>query len=113
MPLNKNRLTPRALDAGDSAPFSSIFLASSFFCSQAESTPAPAPVTQTVGTPLAQLGLLKRVYEEKTRCYSLHHIFVYYLSIGLRSFPANGFICRYIFIPTCRRLKGCNSYQCK
>jgi hypothetical protein len=38
----------RALDAGDSAAFSTIFLASSFFCSQAEYTPAPAPVTQTV-----------------------------------------------------------------
>ena len=40
--------TKQALDAGDFAPFSSIFLASSFFCSQAFSTPAPAPVTQTV-----------------------------------------------------------------
>ena len=56
-----NRMAPPsymgALDAGDSAAFSGIFLASSFFCSQAESTPAPAPVprgqhaglTQTVG----------------------------------------------------------------
>jgi hypothetical protein len=35
----KSGLTKRALDAGDSAAFSSIFLASSFFCSQAESTP--------------------------------------------------------------------------
>jgi len=43
------RLTKRALDAGDSARFTSIFLASSFFCSQTESTPAPAPLTQTVG----------------------------------------------------------------
>src|SRR5215213_11116521 len=46
---NKCGLTQRALDAGDSAAFSSIFLASSFLCSQAKSTPAPAPVTQTVG----------------------------------------------------------------
>jgi len=45
----KSGLTQRALDAGDSVRFTSIFLASSFFCSQAESTPAPAPVTQTVG----------------------------------------------------------------
>src|SRR5258706_4979665 len=37
------------LDAGDSAAFSSIFLASSFFCSQAESTPAPAPLKPTAG----------------------------------------------------------------
>jgi len=44
-----SRPTKRALDAGDSAAFSSIFLALSFFCSQALSTPAPAPVTQTVG----------------------------------------------------------------
>jgi hypothetical protein len=39
----------RTLDAGDSAAFSSIFLASGFLCSQAESTPAPAPVTPAVG----------------------------------------------------------------
>ena len=45
---NKMRLTQRALDAGDSARFTSSFLASSFLCCQAESTPAPAPVTQTV-----------------------------------------------------------------
>jgi hypothetical protein len=45
----QKRLTKRALDAGDSARFTSIFLASSFSCSQAKSTPAPAPVTQTVG----------------------------------------------------------------
>jgi hypothetical protein len=32
----------------DSAAFSSIFLASSFLCSQAESTPAHTQVTQTV-----------------------------------------------------------------
>jgi len=37
------------LDAGDSATFSSIFLAWSFFCSQTESTPARAPVTRAVG----------------------------------------------------------------
>jgi hypothetical protein len=34
-----------ARGARDSVAFSSIFLASSFFCSQTESTPAPAPVT--------------------------------------------------------------------
>jgi len=37
------------LDAGVRCGFSSIFLALSFFCSQTESTPVPAPVTQTVG----------------------------------------------------------------
>ena len=37
------------LDAGDSAAFFDSFLASSFICSQIESTPAPAPVTQAVG----------------------------------------------------------------
>ena len=42
-------LTKRALDAGDSAAFSNIFLASSFPCSQALSTPAHLRVTQTVG----------------------------------------------------------------
>jgi hypothetical protein len=49
-------LTKRAPDVWDSAAFSSIFLASSFSCSQALSTPAHTQVTQTVGTPLAQQG---------------------------------------------------------
>jgi len=39
----------RAQDAGDSARFTSLFLASSFFCSQAFFQPAPPPLTQTVG----------------------------------------------------------------
>jgi len=47
-------LTKRAPDVWDSARFTSIFLASSFLCSQAESTPAHTQVTQPVGTPLAQ-----------------------------------------------------------
>jgi hypothetical protein len=37
----KSALTKRALDAGDSAAFSSVFLASSFLCSQTESTLPP------------------------------------------------------------------------
>jgi len=45
---NKNGLTKRAPDVWDSAAFSGIFLASSFSCSQAESTPAHTQVTQTV-----------------------------------------------------------------
>jgi len=45
----KSHLTKRAPDVWDSAAFSSIFLASSFFCSQAESTPAHTQVTQAVG----------------------------------------------------------------
>ena len=47
----KSGLTKRAPDVWDSAAFSSIFHASSFSCSQAESTPAPARVTQTVSAP--------------------------------------------------------------
>jgi hypothetical protein len=39
----------------DSAAFSSIFLASSFSCSQTESTPAHTQVTQTVGQPRAKV----------------------------------------------------------
>jgi hypothetical protein len=50
------RPTKRVLDAGVSAAFSSTFpwpvsqdrLDSGFFCSQIESTPAQAPVTQAV-----------------------------------------------------------------
>ena len=44
----KSRRTKRAPDVWDSAAFSSIFLASSFFCSQALSTPAHTQVTQIV-----------------------------------------------------------------
>ena len=44
----KSGLTKRAPDVWDSAAFSSIFLASGFSCSQAESTPAHTQVTQTV-----------------------------------------------------------------
>ena len=47
-------LTPRAADGWESAAFSSIFLASSLYCSQAESTPAHPPLTQTVGRFLAK-----------------------------------------------------------
>ena len=49
LPKWERGLTKRTLDAGDSAAFSSIFLASSFSCSQIESTPTHLPVTQTVG----------------------------------------------------------------
>jgi len=45
----KSGLTKRAPDVWDSAAFSSIFLASSFSCFQALSTPAHTQVTQTVG----------------------------------------------------------------
>jgi hypothetical protein len=50
------RPTQRAPDVWESARFTNIFLASSFPCSQAESTPAPAPVTQTVGQPVFGKG---------------------------------------------------------
>ena len=50
----QTRLTKRAPDVWDSAAFSSIFLASSFSCSQAESTPAHTQVTQTVSPFLAK-----------------------------------------------------------
>lgn len=43
------RPTKRAPDVWDSAAFSSIFLASSFSCSQALSTPAHTQVTRAVG----------------------------------------------------------------
>ena len=50
--------TKRAPDVWDSAAFSSIFLASAFSCSQAESTPAHTQVTQAVGT-LAEMMRLE------------------------------------------------------
>ena len=45
---NRNGLTQRALDAGDSAAISGSFHALSFFQSDGFAPPAPAPVTQTV-----------------------------------------------------------------
>ena len=45
---SKMRPTKRAPDVWESARFTSLFLASSFFCSQTESTPAHTQVTQTV-----------------------------------------------------------------
>ena len=41
--------------AGDSAAFPRIFLASSFFCSPAESMPAPALVTRAIGRLLPKI----------------------------------------------------------
>jgi hypothetical protein len=52
---NKSVPTKHAPDVWDSAAFSSIFLASAFSCSQAESTPAHTQVTQTV-MPLKSIG---------------------------------------------------------
>ena len=56
MILRKCGLTKRAPDVWESARFTSIFLASSFFCSQAESTPAHTQVTQTVGPLIFQMA---------------------------------------------------------
>jgi len=47
-PLKTRRPTKRAADVWDSARFSSIFLASSFFASRSESQPAHTRLTQTV-----------------------------------------------------------------
>src|SRR5450759_2173191 len=66
-PIYGHGLTQRALDRWDSSPFSSIFLASSFFCSQAESTPAPEPVTQTVGRLKATKQPIHPIWHSETR----------------------------------------------
>ena len=61
----KSGLTKRAPDVWDSAAFSSIFLASSFSCSQALSSPAHTQVTQTVGLPNAR-SVMKISKDEST-----------------------------------------------
>ena len=48
--ISQTRPTKRAPDKWESARFRSIFLASSFFCSQTESTPAHTQVTPAVET---------------------------------------------------------------
>jgi len=50
--MAKSGTTKRAPDVWDSAAFSGIFLASSFSCSQALSTPAHTQVTQSVSPPV-------------------------------------------------------------
>ena len=55
------------LDAGESAAFSSLFLASAFFRSDGESTPTPAPVTHTVG----RLFSTANHYKEGDLCQGL------------------------------------------
>ncbi len=58
----KSGLTKRAPDVWDSAAFSSIFLASSFSCSQAESTPAHTQVTPTVGQMNKMVGARCKIH---------------------------------------------------
>jgi len=55
--------TKRAPDVWDSAAFSSIFLASSFSCSQSESTPAHTQVTQAVRPLLCEISVLLLIGE--------------------------------------------------
>jgi len=52
--MREFRLTQRAVDLRDSAAFTSIFLASSFSCSQAFSKPARKPLTPAVRQPSAK-----------------------------------------------------------
>ena len=59
-PSFKTFPTKRALDAGDSAAFSSSFLALSFLCSQAESMVCyGGRSTQTVGQPICKIQALE------------------------------------------------------
>lgn len=44
----EKRPIKRAVDGGDSAAFSGIFLALAFSCSRSESQPVPSPLTHTV-----------------------------------------------------------------
>jgi hypothetical protein len=57
-------LTKRAADGGESAPFSSIFHASSFFCSP-KLVLTRRPLTQTVG----RLSYSKSFFQEKRYDY--------------------------------------------
>jgi hypothetical protein len=59
----KKRPTKRAADWWDSSRLTSIFLASGFPCSQAESTPAHQRLTQTVGRFLAKLAFINNKKE--------------------------------------------------
>jgi uncharacterized protein YutD len=63
-----------APDVWESAPFSSIFLASSFSCSQALSTPAHTQVTQTVET-VEKVTFQKMIFEKWDRNTEKHLVF--------------------------------------
>lgn len=63
MSLPKPRLTKRAVDGGDSAASTSIFLASGFSCSQALSQPAPPPLTQTVRRAINDISIQEKEIE--------------------------------------------------
>ena len=65
--MGKKRPTKRAADWWDSSPFSSVFLASSFFCSRIESTPAHQRLTQTVGAPSEAWRFLQGESPYRTR----------------------------------------------
>jgi len=60
--MSKSGLTKRAADWWDSAAFSSIFLASSFFCSRSESRPTHQPLTQTVNRRFTTVAMCQRYH---------------------------------------------------
>jgi len=78
-----------ARDAGDSVEFSIIFLASSFLCSQTESTPSPAPLTRAVETvekvPSQKLTIAKwdkTIENSLVLCSSEQHLAVFEPVVG-------------------------------
>jgi hypothetical protein len=64
-------LTKRAPDVWESARFRSIFLASGFSCSQAESTPAHTQVTQSVSPPHVFVGFAKKTKMKQCLYFAL------------------------------------------
>ena len=82
-------LTKRAPDKWESARFRSSFLASSFFCSQTESTPAHLRVTQIVRQPKSKCKIVFEsqvsfwVYLKKQNHFL---VLVIFLAVALASF---------------------------
>ena len=76
------------------------FLASSFSCSQALSTPAPAPVTQTVGQPYTKVCHFLKAKNFKKLCLQCNE--------NEKICNSNNFVCNDFTLAFClRRCYGC------
>jgi len=84
----------------ESARFTSIFLASSFSCSQAESTPAHTPLTQTVGHLLLKsFWANEAVFQMMMLSYNLFLLFKFdFLGISEFRQQIKTFRLKYVFL---------------
>ena len=87
--------TKRAPDKWESARFTSIFLASSFFCFQAESTPAHLRVTQTVGQQAEEINKMRTKVQRSDELSSI------FLELGCQYYAIARYCASVFFMPIC------------